>query len=168
MTETDHGASVPGDRAPRPLDGAQLRRGSLLLVGSRAASAAVVLLLTPYVVSRLGTEEYGIWVLVAATTGLFGLFDVGAASAIGRLVAHARARGDRGAITGAVTTGLGLRGAQALLVASGAWFLAPVVAAHLAVSAGLESDATQALRVAVVMGVVATLAGAVNGVLIGF
>jgi O-antigen/teichoic acid export membrane protein len=166
---------VPEGRDAGPRDGdssgfdvAKVGRGSFLLVASRAASAGVFLLLTPFVIARLGPDQYGIWVLVATATGIFGLFDVGAASALGRLVAHATARGDREAITSTVTTGVVFRGAQSIAVATAGWFVVPLVAGHLSLPADLHADAIEALRAGIAMGVVVNVASAFNGVLIGF
>lgn len=129
-------------------------------------SAGVVLLLTPYLVARIGRVEYGVWVLAAATVGMFSLVDLGAAAATGRLVAHAAAS-DRARIASVVTTGLVLRTVQALLIGAVAWILVPPVASHLSMPAELEPDVVLVLRLALVTGVLANLAGVFNGALVG-
>lgn len=144
----------------------RLRRQALLLVASRMGSAGVLLLLTPYLVARIGRAEFGVWVLAVATIGMFSLVDFGAAAATGRLVAHAAAS-DRARIASVVTTGLVLRTAQALLIGAVAWALVPPVASNLSVPAELEPDVVLVLRLALVTGMLANLAGVFNGALVG-
>ena len=52
--------------------GRWVARQALLAVVSRGAGVALLVVLTPYLASRLGADGYGIWVLVTASTGLMG------------------------------------------------------------------------------------------------
>ena len=51
-------------------------------------------LLTPFIAHRLGTDGYGLWSLVQATIGIFGLADLGFAQSVVRFIADARGRQD--------------------------------------------------------------------------
>lgn len=64
------------------------------------ANVVVGLLLTPFVVHRLGNTAYGIWALVLQLTGYMGIFDVGVSSALVRFVARFHATGDRKSLSG--------------------------------------------------------------------
>src|SRR6266571_5606914 len=54
----------------------------------------VGILLSPYILHRLGDEAFGIWVLIFAITGYYGLFDLGIRASIVRYVSKAKATGD--------------------------------------------------------------------------
>src|SRR5712691_13512838 len=47
----------------------------------------VGILLSPYILHRLGDEAFGLWVLIFSITGYYGLFDLGIRSSIVRYVA---------------------------------------------------------------------------------
>lgn len=59
------------------------------------AGIAVMFFLIPYIVSRLGIETFGLWSLIFAMVGLFGLLDLGFATAAMKYVAELTASGDR-------------------------------------------------------------------------
>jgi O-antigen/teichoic acid export membrane protein len=61
----------------------------------RAVSFGVSLALLPYMVSKVGPEIYGMYVLVLAFTGYLGVLDLGVSAAIVKYVAEDLARGDR-------------------------------------------------------------------------
>ncbi len=54
----------------------------------------VSLLLTPYILSRLGVEQYGIWVILSATITYFGLLDLGVGSAFIKHLTEAQTLGN--------------------------------------------------------------------------
>ncbi|MDX1973432.1 MAG: MATE family efflux transporter [Candidatus Sumerlaeia bacterium] len=53
------------------------------------------LLLTPFIISKVGTEEFGLWSLIQATIGLLGLLDLGFANAVVKYIAEARGQGNQ-------------------------------------------------------------------------
>ncbi len=107
-----------------------------LTVGSRAAVLAVLLLSTPFVVAALGQDAYGIWVVVVAIAGLYGVVDGGFAPALGRLVAAALARDDRPAARELTTVAFAANLAVGLVLGAIAWQLAPGFADLLGAPAG--------------------------------
>ena len=62
--------------------------------GRQLVQICVFLLLTPFIASRLGTDAFGLWALLQATVGLFGLFDLGFGTSVVKYVADARGRQD--------------------------------------------------------------------------
>ncbi len=50
--------------------------------------------LSPFILHRLGDAAFGIWVLIFAITGYYGLFDLGIRASIVRYVSKAKATGD--------------------------------------------------------------------------
>ena len=54
----------------------------------------VFLVLTPFIVSKLGTKAFGLWSLIMATVGLLRLLDMGVAGSVVKYIADARGRGE--------------------------------------------------------------------------
>ena len=61
---------------------------------SLATNVLVGFFLSPFILHRLGDAAFGIWVLIFAITGYYGLFDLGIRSSIVRYISKARATGD--------------------------------------------------------------------------
>src|SRR5437660_3038557 len=57
-------------------------------------NVVVGILLSPFILHRLGDAAFGIWVLIFAITGYYGLFDLGIRSSIVRYISKAKATGD--------------------------------------------------------------------------
>ncbi len=67
----------------------RLAVGSGLRIFHLAATAVVAFFLTPYIIQTLGDRTYGVWTIVAAFIGYYGLFDLGLGSAVTRYLAKA-------------------------------------------------------------------------------
>jgi O-antigen/teichoic acid export membrane protein len=59
-----------------------------------AVSMVVVFLMTPYIIGQLGMDTFGLWSLIFAVIGIFGLMDFGFATAAVKTVAEATGAGD--------------------------------------------------------------------------
>jgi len=59
-----------------------------------AVGMVVVFLMTPYIIGQIGMETFGLWSLVFAVVGIFGLLDFGFATAAVKTVAEATGAGD--------------------------------------------------------------------------
>lgn len=79
-----------------------------------AVTAAVGFLLLPLLVSRLGNDGYGLWILIGSLSGSFQLLDFGFRGSVGRFVAYHSALDDNEAISKVLST------ATAILAALGA------------------------------------------------
>ena len=77
-----------------------LTSGWALLV----VEVAVALVLTPFIILKLGASAYGIWSLMIGVIGYMGLVDVGLRGAVGRYVNHYLARADTKALDEVVST----------------------------------------------------------------
>jgi O-antigen/teichoic acid export membrane protein len=60
----------------------------------QAVQILVFLVLTPFIAKRLGTEAFGLWALLQAVIGLFGLIDLGFGTSVVKYVAEARSNED--------------------------------------------------------------------------
>jgi O-antigen/teichoic acid export membrane protein len=63
-------------------------------------------LLTPYILHRLGNTAFGLWVLMSAFTGYYGMLDLGLRNAIIRYVARYRATDEIDELAKVVSTGV--------------------------------------------------------------
>lgn len=66
------------------------------------------LLVMPYLIQTLGTATYGLWILIGALTGYFGVLDLGISAALGRLVAIHQARREVEQVNAVMSTAFGL------------------------------------------------------------
>jgi O-antigen/teichoic acid export membrane protein len=84
-----------------------------------AVQLAVGVVVSPFIVHRLGDAAFGIWVLVFSVTSYFGLLDFGVRASIGRYVARYAALGDLDQLRRFVNTSLAacsILGAGVLLI----------------------------------------------------
>lgn len=109
------------------------------LVGSSVAGLAGVavnlvasLFLLPFLISHLGDEWYGAWVLIGTILGYFIVLDVGLFSAAERYVSLHHARGDWPAVNAVLSTSVvvfSVVGLVALVLVSAATLLVPLFVA---------------------------------------
>lgn len=62
--------------------------------GRFLVAIVAVFMLTPFIIDRIGMEDYGLWALALAVSGMLGLMDFGLATAAVKYVAEFSARGD--------------------------------------------------------------------------
>jgi O-antigen/teichoic acid export membrane protein len=137
----DEGA-VPVDPE---VSGGRVTRNTVTNGADRLVGAGLAVLLTPFLLHRLGDEQYGIWVLALTLTfagGYLSLADLGLQQASVRLIAEARSRRDAreiseiASVTFYVYLALGI--VLAILIAS----LAGTIADVFDVAAGAQHTAT--------------------------
>jgi O-antigen/teichoic acid export membrane protein len=66
------------------------------------------LVVMPYLIRTLGSGTYGLWILIGTMAGYFGVLDLGVSTALGRLVAAHRARGEHDQINCVMSTSFAL------------------------------------------------------------
>ncbi|MFZ5763489.1 MAG: oligosaccharide flippase family protein [Thermodesulfobacteriota bacterium] len=82
-----------------------LRNAKFNLYG-RLWSIALGLILTPYIVHRLGVELFGVWAIIMVITGFFGLLDCGAATSFIKFIAEFQAKNEHAKINQLINTGI--------------------------------------------------------------
>ncbi|MCC6795490.1 MAG: oligosaccharide flippase family protein [Candidatus Hydrogenedentes bacterium] len=75
-------------------------------VAGRAWDAISALILTPYIVWRIGLDDYGVWGLVGSFAGYVALLDLGLGSGYAKFIAEYAARNERQRISRLITTAL--------------------------------------------------------------
>jgi len=68
----------------------------------------LMLLFTPYFIQKLGTDQYGIWMLVNSIIASIGIVNVGLGDAAIKFISKYRALGDNNNINRIVNTGFSL------------------------------------------------------------
>ncbi len=91
---------------------ASIARNVVANWGASLVGAVTGLFIAPLVVRALGSDEYGVWVLVGSLTGPLSLLDLGVRSAVTRQIARSKAQSDHEA------SGRTLRAARRLYAAS--------------------------------------------------
>ncbi len=85
-----------------------LKLNAISNFGPLAVNLIVGLLLTPYLIAHLGKGNYGIWTLVGAFLGYYGLLRLGVGTGIMRYVPLYIGRDDSKSISEVVSTGLAI------------------------------------------------------------
>ena len=119
------------------------------------AAIAVVYFLTPYIITEIGVDRYGLWALVLAITGMLGLLDFGLATAAVKSVAEKTGVGDtdgRNRILSSLLTLYLLLGAVALFIAGAFAINVDQVPLH-----GISDVPDQAMILAVLIGTTVAL-----------
>lgn len=122
--------------------------------------------LMPFTIRHLGTDEYGLWMLVASCTAYFQLLDLGYGSALVRHVSDADARGDIATVNRVVSTFFVVYAALGAVAAAGIATLALWVAPGFPNLSPTQIDTAQLvlamLGARIVVGLPMTVFGAVT------
>ena len=112
---------APGDAGGQAIRPASLKTNAAANALAYAAAVAAALLVSPFLLHRLGDSRYGVLSLSSDLNGYYGLLDIGVRGAVAYYVARHQAKGDWGSSRDTVRTAF--------------WFLA--VAAAVVISIGL-------------------------------
>jgi len=72
------------------------------------ANLVVLFILSPFVVHRLGTEQYGVWSLLMSLTGYLGLVELGTRASLGRHINYYLGKEDILRVNGVLNTALAI------------------------------------------------------------
>jgi O-antigen/teichoic acid export membrane protein len=61
---------------------------------SQGCEIALGFVIAPFLVNRMGDTNYGLWTVIGALTGYFGVLDLGTRTSVGRFIALHRAKND--------------------------------------------------------------------------
>jgi O-antigen/teichoic acid export membrane protein len=108
---------------------------------------AIALVMVPFLLTHLGTEEYGLVGLLGVIVGMANLADFGLRAALGRELAEQVARKDLRAFNEILNTALFVNCAIASVLALVGWLLAPWFVGIFKVSGALQADAILTFRI---------------------
>ncbi len=104
------------------------RRNAAVNAAGFLARIAVAFAMAPTLLTHLGDERYGVWLLISQLTGYYGLLDIGVRSAVSYYVARLQARGEwteLEAVVRACFWLLATLGAAVVAIGTGVAFLIP-------------------------------------------
>jgi O-antigen/teichoic acid export membrane protein len=97
---------------------------------------------TPFILNHLGTNQYGLWVLVSSIVAYGSIFDFGIGGTVVKYIAEYRAKDDKRSINDLISTALWLYSILGLIVILLATGLAPFFAHIFKVSQSEQMTAT--------------------------
>lgn len=113
---------------PRPENGAKpVLLNTAAEVFARFGGLVIGLVMTPFLITSLGEERYGLWAVLGSLAGYFGLLDLGLGATFVRFLAQHAARGEPKQVRQIMTLGFGFY----LLLGALLWPLAHGLAPHL-------------------------------------
>ncbi len=81
-----------------------------------AVTALVALVMTPFIVTQLGTVAYGLWILIVSLTGYYGLMDVGVRGAVSQYVTRYWTQNDMSSVNKTLSSAVIMLSGIALLI----------------------------------------------------
>jgi O-antigen/teichoic acid export membrane protein len=138
----------------------RLPRNALYNTAAAFLPLLVAVISTPFIVSKLGNEAFGLYLVALSVAGFAGLLDLGLGTASIKFISEYRARGDSQALSDFVNTLLLTRLPQALAVAFLGCFGASLVCSRvLMVSPDRLSEAVFVVRASILTLSVALIGG---------
>ena len=120
--------SPPPDRTQRLLG------NTAVLAIAQVSGMVVSLVVTPYVLSSIGIENYGLWILVGSVLAYVGLLQIGLGRGTIRMIAFHAARGEMGVVRRIVSYGVVWHLVVAVALTPVALLVAQFVLPHLNLS----------------------------------
>lgn len=142
-------------------------KNTLFNAAGRFWTLAVGLLLTPYIISRVGLELYGIWAFAGVLTGYFALLDFGVGASFVRYISGYHARKDIGSISRLVSTGTMFYLLLSVLLVPLVFPAMGPLTDFFGLPPGARAEATFVLRAGVVIFFLSGAAGAFQAVQTG-
>lgn len=106
----------------------------------------VVFLMTPFIIGHIGQELFGLWSIIFAVVAIFGLLDMGFATAAVKYVGEYWASGETDKLEDSLGTLLLVYLLLGIICFLGAWNVAPVVASSYQFSPEQQAQFTLILR----------------------
>ncbi len=125
-------------------------------LGGKIWFLAVGILITPYIISRIGVDRFGVWAIVGIITGYFGLLDFGIGASYVKYIAEFNTKREMGKINNLINTGFTLYFMLAVISTLVVFFFRTQILSLLNVPQNLRYDAGVVLLIGI------TLFGASN------
>jgi O-antigen/teichoic acid export membrane protein len=128
---------------------------------------AVSLLVTPYVLSSIGIESYGLWILVGSVLAYVGLLQIGLGRGTIRMIAFHAARGEMGVVRRIVSYGVVWHLVAAVALTPVALLVAYLVLPHLSISDELLDTARTVFLLTFAFGLLAAATRPIWALVVG-
>jgi len=119
----------------------KLIKNTFFNVLGKAWALLVSFALTPYIIHRLGVERFGIWAIVSAVTGYFGLFDFGIGTSFVKYIAEFYTKKDHRKLNQVINTGLVFYALFAVFIIGLSFFVIEPILAFLKIPPRLYAEA---------------------------
>lgn len=110
-----------------------------------------MLLAAPFLVRKLGMDQYGLWMLVTAILGSMGLLSGGFGDATVRYVSSYRGRNDLLGVERTIRATLAVNGILGTLCGLLVWLAAPLGRSFFTISQPLQTASIQAVRLSAII-----------------
>lgn len=128
-----------------------------------------MLLATPFLLHRLGSSQYGVWMLVTAAITSSSFISTGFGDAALRYAAHYRGQSQRAKLEATLRVNLTINLVLGVLLALGIWSSSPIAVRHFfKVEPSLQHSALIVFRIASIILVVKSVEGVLIGALRAF
>jgi len=145
----------------------KLIRNTFFNFVGRSWAMLVTLFLTPYIVSKLGIQRFGVWSLVLVITSYFGLLDLGLSASFVKYVAEYHTWKDYEAINRVFNSGLALYSILALVMMAAGFIFRDPILGLFKIPRDLFPEARFVLLVAVAIYALSHVFGIFQAVIIG-
>ena len=145
----------------------KLIRNTFFNFVGRSWAMLVTLFLTPYIVSKLGMQRFGVWSLIFVITSYFSLLDLGLGASFVKYIAEHYARKDYEAINQVFNSGLALYLILFLIIVAAGFILRDPILCLFKIPPELFADAQFVLLVAVAIYSLSNVFGTFQAVITG-
>lgn len=142
--------------------------GTLVLMLAQVSGIAVAFVLTPFIVSQLGIERYGLWAFLYAIVAFAGLLEVGVGRGSVRFIAFYGERQELDVVRRIVSYGMLVRVGLALLLCPLAWLLGRALLPHAGIADSLLDEAKTLLPLVLAYFFLTAAVRLLSALLIGF
>jgi O-antigen/teichoic acid export membrane protein len=116
------------------------------------AQPLAMLLATPFLVSHLGLQQYGVWMLASAILGSVGILSTGFGDATVKYVSTYRALNDFAGVERTIRATLTINTALAVVFGGLIWILAPLVVHNVfKIEPSLQSASVRAIKISAII-----------------
>jgi len=128
----------------------KIARNTIYNIAGQIFVMALVFILTPYIVGKLGLIRYGIWGIVSALMGYFRFFDFGLKNAFAKYIAEYNAKKETAEMMGVLNTGLVFYAAVSIVLFIIAYFFTKPLVVFLNIEPVLRVEAYRVIILGVI------------------
>lgn len=141
-------------------------KNTLYYIISQIAGFIFPLFLTPFIISKIGTEEFGIYAIVLGFTGTIGLFDLSISSSFIKFISEHYNKKDYKSLNEVINTGLIFYMVFSLIFCFIAYMFTEPLLALINIPPSLHNVSVFAFRISLVIFFITTSFGIFNAILI--
>ena len=153
--------------APARSPGLRVAGNAAVTAAAAALAVLLAVLATPFMLARLNSDGYGVYVLLATLVGYYGLLDLGVGQALARTVARHLEGEARQPLADAINTALVLQAMAGVVAGLALAGLAPHIASLLRIPPSMQAESVAAIRVTGLAFLLSTVSNIFRSILAG-